>query len=622
MTSGKIQTSLTTKLLWLIVIVSTVLVLLTSAIEIAQERSDLIQTEKQEAQTAVSANRDALSLALWSFDQRALEITARSLVHGTSIFRVEVLDNGQTRLRLDRASVPEQVDFSWQIPLYRPNTHETIGVLRISETYVDIIAKVERRAGALIVTELIKILALSALLFFVIHRWITRPLSVLAARVEDIATKDTSADIIISRPAIGGHDEIDALVDAVNFTYRERGRMEAEQRRLQAHQAQSGKLQALGQMAGGVAHDFNNILGAILGFGRLLADDVPVQSLQQHFVQRILAACERGKELVEQVLAFARGGRAERRALDLRQVVHQCEPILRASFSKNTHAQFMYGDEELPVLGSESRLGQLIANLGLNANEALSDKPGNVTVEIGRALLAEIAGLKAQGPGERLLGTVDEARAYVYVRVSDTGDGIAPEILDRVFEPFFTTKGRQHGTGLGLAVVHGVVESHGGACHVQSRAGAGTVFSVYLPMTGEGIAAAPKAKPAVDLRGHERILIVDDEADIVDALSLGLERLGYETVGVNDPLEALEAFTQDPAAFDIVITDQVMPQMRGLELIAKIRAIRPDIKILLCTGYSDNIDETTALAAGADTFHIKPVDAAVLAASLRRLSIA
>lgn len=616
---ARIQTSLTTKLLWMIIAVSALLVLLTSAIEIAQERNDLIQSEKQEAEAAVSANHDAMSLALWSFDQRALEITARSLIQGTSIFRVEVIENGQTRLKLDRNKAPERADFVWQVPLLRPNTRETIGALRISENYDDVMTQVRRRAGALIVTELVKILALSALLFFLIHRWITRPLSVLAARVQDIATRDASEDITINRPPIGGHDEIDALVDAVNFTNRERRRINAEQRSLQAREAQSGKLQALGQMAGGVAHDFNNILGAILGFARLLADDVPPQSLQHHFTQRILAACERGKELVEQVLAFARGSRLERKRVDLRQVLHQCEPIVCAAFARTTRAQFIYGGEELPVLGSPSRLGQLITNLCLNANDALGGRPGTVAVEVGRASAETIAGLKAEGPGERLIGSVDPAREYVFVRVGDSGDGISPEILDRIFEPFFTTKGRQHGTGLGLAVVHGVVEGHGGACHVQSRVGAGTVFSVYLPLTGEGVIAPALQQPAGELHGHERILIVDDEADIVDALSLGLERLGYDTVGVDNPLEALDAFTQDPSAFDVVITDQVMPQMRGLELAAKLKSIRPGVKIVVCTGYSDNIDEAVALAAGADAFHIKPIDAATLAASLRRL---
>jgi signal transduction histidine kinase/ActR/RegA family two-component response regulator len=620
MAGSEIKTSLTTKLLWTIIVISTILVVITSVIEIAQERDDFVQAERSEAQAAVSANRDALSLALWSFDQRALGITMHSLIRGTSIFRVEVVEDGKTLLKLDRFTGPTKVDYAWQVPLFRPNTNETIGLLRISESYADVLAQVRRHAGALIIAEIGKILALSVLIFFLVHRWITRPLSLLAAKVHDVAISDGNEKIVLKRPPHGGYDEIDALIDAINFNHQERRRMEAEQRSRQAREAQTGKLDALGRVAGGVAHDFNNILGAILGFARLLAQDLPGESLQHHFVKRILAASERGRELVEQVLAFTRGRGVERKIIDLQRVVRQSETLLSASFAKTTHARFKYDSGALPVLGNEARLGQLVSNLCLNANEALCRKPGLVAVEVGRVPRDELESLKAAGPDERLFGNIDPARDYVRLRVSDSGAGIPREILDRIFEPFFTTKGRQHGTGLGLAVVQGVVESHGGICHVLSRPGGGARFSVYLPLEGGLPAAAQTPKIATErLVGNERILVVDDEADIVDALVFGLERLGYETVGVNDPVEALEAFAEAPFAWDLVVTDQVMPGMRGLELVKQMKAIRGDIKIVLCTGYSDNIDEVVSREAGVDAFHIKPVDAVLIAPSIRRL---
>jgi CheY-like chemotaxis protein len=228
--------------------------------------------------------------------------------------------------------------------------------------------------------------------------------------------------------------------------------------------------------------------------------------------------------------------------------------------------------------------------------------------------------VKAMGADERLSGIADPTRDYIYLRVTDSGEGIAASDLDRIFEPFFTTKGGQRGTGLGLPVVHSVVEGHGGLVHVKSAPGAGTVFSIYLPMSTDDTEAPLLSGTLPEsVHGHERIMVVDDNEDIADALALGLTRLGYDAVAVNDPLEALEAFKEDPGAFDAVITDQVMPQLRGLDLIARLKAIRPDIKVLLCTGYSDNISESVALAAGASCFHIKPVDAASLAVSLRRL---
>ena len=381
-------------------------------------------------------------------------------------------------------------------------------------------------------------------------------------------------------------------------------------------------MESLGQLAGGIANDFNNILGANMGFGGLLSQDLPAGSVQQRFAQRILLACDRGKELVEQIRAFARAEGPERRVVDLRAVMRQNESLLTASLPKSTRLDFAQGDGELPVFSSGARLNQLIANLCINASEALEGRPGVVTVEAAPAPPGEIAELMSKAPvaNERFDGNIDPSQPFVRLRVSDTGAGIPPDILGRIFEPFFTTKGRQRGSGLGLAVVHGVIESHGGACHVTSRPGGGTTFSVYLPLAAQSPIAGPKSKvESDDLRGHERILIVDDEQDLVDALSIGFSRLGYETVGVNDPVEALAAFEEDPTAWDVVVTDQAMPAMHGLELIRRLKAIRPDITAVLCTGYSDGANEGVSRNAGADALLLKPLDAVRIAASIRKL---
>jgi CheY-like chemotaxis protein len=370
-----------------------------------------------------------------------------------------------------------------------------------------------------------------------------------------------------------------------------------------------------------VAHDFNNILGAILGFGSLLAQDLARESAPAHYVQRMLAAAERGRELVKQILAFARTGEVDRSIIDLAQIVRQSEPLLSATVAKSTRLEFVYSGESLPVNGNGVRLGQLILNLCVNASQALAGKPGTVKVEVARAAPDEPGAMEAKAaPGEYFTGTLDAARPYARLRVSDSGEGIAPELLERIFEPFFTTKGRHQGTGLGLAVVHGVVESHGGACHISSNPQSGSIFSIYLPLSDTPAAAGPPPQSRQrPLTGHERLLIVDDEPDLVEMLVAGFARLGYEAVGVGDPREALAAFLEDPAAFDLVITDQVMPGPSGLELTRKLKAARPDIKVILCTGYSDNISETSARAAGVDVYHVKPMDAFGLSASIRTL---
>jgi CheY-like chemotaxis protein len=379
-------------------------------------------------------------------------------------------------------------------------------------------------------------------------------------------------------------------------------------------------MESLGTLAGGIAHDFNNILGAIYGFAALLGDDNANKADDQRFVQRIRSACERGRDLIAQIRTFSLAEGAEREVVDMVRIVRQSSDMLLASFPISTRLRFNYADEQLPILGSDALLGQLIANLCINASEALDGNPGEVIVDIGRATSSDLKPLRAKAAisGERLIGEIAPSNDYAVLRISDTAGGISDAVLDRMFEPFFTTKGRQRGTGLGLAVVHGVIKSHGGACHVTTVPGKGTTFSIYLPLQ-QGRVAQPKAgQPAADLHGGERLLIVDDEPDIVDMLSIGLERLGYETVGVTDPFEALAAFEENPEAWDTVITDQVMPQMSGVELVRKLKTVRPAIKVVLCTGYGEKAEESFS-ADWIDALVRKPADAAIIASKLRKL---
>jgi signal transduction histidine kinase/ActR/RegA family two-component response regulator len=397
----------------------------------------------------------------------------------------------------------------------------------------------------------------------------------------------------------------------------------SERRQMEARLQQSAKMEAIGQLAGGVAHDFNNILGSILGFAGFLEQDLPERSAERGFAERILSACERGKNLVEQILAFARARSVERGVVDLGLLVDRNRAFLGGLLPEQVALNVRPPDTPLPVFGSAVQIGQLIANLCLNARDALEGRNGTINIATRPATALEIEALKkgAKEPTERVFGDVRIARTYCLLRVEDNGPGIEPGILDRIFEPFFTTKGRQRGTGLGLAVVHGVVESCGGVCHVKSMPGKGTVFSVYFPFASEpaGVASEAVLEPQ-DLRGHERVLIVDDERDIADMLVIGLERLGYETVGVNDPLEALAAVAEDPDAFDVMVTDQVMPGMRGLDLIRRVKKIKPGIKTVLCTGYSDGANEEVSREAGADAFFHKPADARQIARGLRNFS--
>lgn len=428
-----------------------------------------------------------------------------------------------------------------------------------------------------------------------------------------ISFKGRDLEVHRSHRPEGGMVARIADVTARNEALRERQQL---QQRLQ----QAEKMEAIGQLAGGVAHDFNNILGSIMGFAALLVEDLPDASAQRAFAERIIAASKRGKELVDQILAFARARSIERGSVSLERIIEQCTDVLPGMLPASIHFRIATEATADIVFGSATQIWQLIVNLCTNARDATGEN-GVVSLSVGPADADEVAALAARAltANELIVGDIDVQRGYARIRVSDNGQGIMPDALPHIFEPFFTTKRRQRGSGVGLAVVHGVIQSHHGFCHVISAPGEGTTCTAYLPIVAAGLVAAPApdSGEAPSMRGTERVLVVDDQSDIVDMLSIGLARLGYESVGVNDPTEALAAFEEDPGAWDVVVSDLMMPHMQGTELLKKIKAIRPDIKTILCTGYSEGLAAGEAHAT--DALIQKPVDALTIARSIRTL---
>jgi signal transduction histidine kinase/CheY-like chemotaxis protein len=424
-------------------------------------------------------------------------------------------------------------------------------------------------------------------------------------------------ELEISRLRVPGGEILTSMSDVT-----ERNSALAERRRLEARLQQASKMEAIGQLAGGVAHDFNNILGSILGFAGFLAEDLPTGSPSQNHALRILRAARRGSQLVEQTLAFANTQAVDFTNINLNDLLELGQEALGDLVS--TEVQFAMHKPPCPLIvkGNAVQIGQLITNLSKNARDALEGMGGHVVISAALADSAEIERLHKgpPGPEERLVGDFEHGRQYCLLRVTDDGPGIEAGLLDRIFEPFFTTKGRHRGTGLGLAVVHGVVKSHRAVMHVRAPVGKGAVFTIYFPLA-LGLQAAAPASVTDDqnLKGSERVLVVDDEPDVADALTIGLERLGYRAVSVNDPVEALAAITEDPEAFDVLITDELMPGMRGMELIPATKRIKPDLRTVLCTGHSANTNKHTAQLAGADLFFYKPVSAAEISARLRQV---
>jgi PAS domain S-box-containing protein len=388
---------------------------------------------------------------------------------------------------------------------------------------------------------------------------------------------------------------------------------EEELLRMEHQLRQAQRLEAMGTLAGGIAHDFNNLLGAILGYGEMALRDAPAGSRLRRDLDSIMIAGERGRALVDRILAFSRSGVGERVAVHVEDVVRETLGLFAARSPPGIAIEDRLRSGRSTVMGDATQIHQVLMNLVTNAVQAMPSG-GTLRVSLDRA--------QADLPRVVTTGTF-AAKDYVVLEVADTGSGIPPAILERIFDPFFTTKEVGVGTGLGLSLVHGIVMGLGGAIDVATTVGKGSVFTVYLPRAGDVATnvGEPKrrAQPATRRGERQRVLVVDDEESLVRLATRTLTELGYTPVGFTASATAVEAFLADPQRFDAVITDESMPGTSGSELIRTMRAIRPEMPIVLVSGYLNAAVVRRAREAGADEVLKKPLSARDLATSLARV---
>ena len=382
----------------------------------------------------------------------------------------------------------------------------------------------------------------------------------------------------------------------------------AEKRELEIKLQQAQKMEAIGTLAGGIAHDFNNILGALIGYIELTKLDLTEQNAQNNLNQALVAA-DRAKDLVKQILAFSRQTDKERIPVQLDKIAAEVIKFIRATTPTTIEIRQKIDENIGAVFANPTEIHQIIMNFGTNAIHAIEQQNGILEIKIQNvdvdknmtALLPEL------DPGP-----------YVKFTFADTGHGMAPETISRIFDPYFTTKEKGVGTGLGLAVVHGIVKGYDGAISVDSKPGEGATFTVFLPRIelaeqfSEEIQKLPKG-------GTERILFVDDEIMLIDIGKKMLERLGYNVDTRTSPLEALELFKAKPNHFDLVITDQTMPGITGDKFAQKLMQVRSNIPVILCTGYSQIIDEKKAKNNGIRAFITKPILINDMGAAVRKV---
>ena len=378
--------------------------------------------------------------------------------------------------------------------------------------------------------------------------------------------------------------------------------------RLEERLRQAEKMEAIGRLSGGIAHDFNNILAVILVNVELAMDDVSKGSRLEDNLDDMYEACLRAREMVKQILTFCREGDQKLRPLSLGPVVKESIKFLRATIPSTIEIRENVGDTDL-VTADPTQIGQVVINLCANAAHAMGDGPGILDISVENITIDH---------NHKDRYRVSDEGQYVKMKVSDTGCGMAPRVISRAFDPYFTTKKEGDGSGMGLAVVHGIVENHGGAIWVNSKPGKGSTFHLLFPVAETGTTQEINSSGPV-IKGNERILLVDDEEALLKTEMAILERLGYEVTGTTSPLEALKVFREQPDRFDLVYTDMTMPHMTGLTLAKKLMEIRPHLPVILYSGRGDLIDNDEIDKSGIRAFLAKPVLLEDLALTFREV---
>jgi signal transduction histidine kinase/CheY-like chemotaxis protein len=386
-------------------------------------------------------------------------------------------------------------------------------------------------------------------------------------------------------------------------------------RKLGRQLQQSQKMEAIGTLAGGIAHDFNNILTVIIGYSELAK--IQTQTLCQHHpcpankeLDQVLRAAERAKELVRQILTFSRRQDNDRTPLSIMPILEEALGLLRASLPQSIDIRTKFFCGNACIFANAVQIQQIVMNIGTNAHHAMRDNGGILAVEAER--------IEIEAFDENSKHLLLTPGPYLLLKISDNGCGMEHSLLEKIFDPYFTTKTPDQGTGMGLAVVHGIVKSHSGHITAYSEPGKGTSFLIYLPMVSEESPAQEEVPEEAVPLGSERILLVDDEPQVMETQARLLESLGYTVTPFSDPTLALRCLQDNLENVDLFVTDMTMPKMSGAALAEQALSIRPDLPIVLCTGFSELINEDRARSMGITAFAMKPLTRKSIAAIVRR----
>jgi PAS domain S-box-containing protein len=559
---------------------------------------------------------------------------------GKRLFQEVMLSDGTARYlgpMLDRQGSLHQVD--WSVRPLRDHRGEINGLLctgqdvterlKVEQERNRLAAAVEQAAECIIITDPLGVIqyvnsAFEVLTGYTRGEVIDKGLSLLHSGHQSadfykamwarLKSGRIFTGSLVNRKKNGDLYEVECTISPIRDAEGQISHYLAHQRditqdkRLREHLRQSQKMEAIGTLAGGIAHDFNNILGAIMGYTELSRLNLERPDHARSYMELALKASQRAKDLVRQILTFSRQTEQERVPVDLNLILKETLKLLRATLPSTIDMRVSTLAEPATILADPTHMHQVIMNLCTNAAHAMRDRGGRLEVSLAELAVAE---------DEASLNPDLMPGPYLSLTVSDNGHGMNSEVRERIFEPFFTTKAPGEGTGLGLAVVHGLVKGCKGAISVYSEVGKGTSVRVLLPFLKRGEelpAEAAKEAP----RGKGRLLLVDDEEALVDILSRVLEGLGYSVTPFNSSVDALAAFLAAPDNFDLVISDLTMPNLTGLDLARKMKERRPDLPFLLCTGFSESVTQDRAKLLGIQEVILKPILRVPLAEAIER----
>ncbi|MBW1608105.1 MAG: response regulator [Deltaproteobacteria bacterium] len=416
---------------------------------------------------------------------------------------------------------------------------------------------------------------------------------------------DAGADAFLNKPITRA--ELKAQIRMVSRV----DALEKEKTQLKKHLQQAQKMEAIGTLAGGIAHEFNNILFPIIGYTEMSMYDIPENSKTRKNLAAVLKAADRAKDLIQQILSFSRKGGHDKILLKIQYVIKETLRLLRASLPATIEIRQAIDNACAPVAADPSEIQQILMNLSTNAYQAMEEKGGILEITLSEIIIdsSDVSSNVDLSPG-----------SYLQLTVKDTGHGIETDQIKHIFDPNYRINNQNEGKRTGLGMVYEIVQSYNGVIDVDSEPGRGTTVSVYLPLPHRKSEIVSNA--STDARiptGDETILLVDDEEDVLEMMHLMLERLGYRVFSKTSSIEALEEFHREPEKFDLVITDQTMPKMTGMELIQKLMHIRSDIPIILCTGFNEKITEDNTKRLGIDALISKPVRVKEVALTIREV---